>query len=42
MAVYESQIPILEVAFVALTDNSSVVRNDTQEPHRYLHHQLLI
>ena len=29
------EAPILEVIFVALTENSSVVTNDTHEPWKY-------
>ena len=31
--------PILEDIFVTLTENSSVVTNDTQAPQQYLHHR---
>ena len=32
-------IQTLELIFVTLTENSSVVTNDTQEPQKYPHHQ---
>ena len=31
--------PILEVIFVTLTENSSVLTNDTQGPQKYPHNQ---
>ena len=35
----ERSSPILEVIFVTLTENSSVVTNDTQGPQKYQHHR---
>ena len=31
--------PIFEVIFVTLTENLSVITNDTQGPQKYPHHQ---
>ena len=33
------ETPILEIILVTLTENSSVVTNDTQGPQKYPHHQ---
>ena len=33
------ETPIREVIFVTLTNNSSLVTNDTQEPWKYRHHR---
>ena len=33
------ETPILKVIFVTLTDNLSVVTNDTQGPRKYPHHR---
>ena len=35
--VYET--PIFEEIFMATTENSSVVTNDTQEPQKYSYHR---
>ena len=33
------ETPILRITFMILTDNSSVITNDTQRPQEYPHHQ---
>ena len=33
------ETPILEVIFLTLTENSSVITNDTQGPQKYPHHR---
>ena len=32
------EIPMLEVIYMTLTENSSAILNNTQGPQKYLHH----